>query len=93
MIKKQQSIFPQPFYLSGLPVKGVRPKVFRPKLLGDKILPYIGMIMYDIFWIKYGIYLKISKGINFEKQDFLFFWVKDSKGIHAEDSVLDLSLN
>ncbi|RLI82467.1 hypothetical protein DRP04_03895 [Archaeoglobales archaeon] len=85
------SILPKPFYISGIPRKKERPKLFRPKELRELVFPEIGMIMYPLYWIKYALHL-INLGYDISEQKYLFFWAEKEGETNPSESVLYYSL-
>lgn len=91
MDKESAALLPNHFYISGVPKKRKIPKLFRPKELAQYIFPDLGMIMYDLFWIKYTLFLVGDNYIPW-MQDRLFFWASRGKDIDPLKSVIFFSL-
>jgi len=85
------SLLPEHFYISALPKKRKLPKLFRPKELREYVFPELGMIMYDLFWVKYTLFL-IKEGYVPWEQEHLFFWANKAGRIDPLKSVLYFSI-
>ncbi|OUJ18312.1 hypothetical protein AMET1_1223 [Methanonatronarchaeum thermophilum] len=48
--------------------------------------------MYDLFWVKYSLYLKLERNFDLAKQDRLFLWAEKNGKKEPEESVLYYSL-
>lgn len=91
MDKEPTALLPNHFYISGVPRKRKIPKLFRPKELAQYIFPDLGMIMYDLFWIKYTLFLVGDNYLPW-MQERLFFWASRDGHIDPLKSVLYFSL-
>lgn len=85
-------LIPEPFFVSGRPVKSIRPKLARPKQLSQYVFPHFGMIMFDLFWVKYTLFLRLKCDYDLDKQRHLFFWAEKNGHINPRHGVLYYSL-
>ena len=87
-----QSLIPEPFFISGRPTKGLRPKAARPKQLSQYVFPHFGMIMFNLFWVKYTLFLTLECNYDLNKQKYLFFWAERNGHMNSRHGVLYYSL-
>ncbi len=88
----EERLLPHPFYLSATKKRGENPKLFRPKELREYVFPGIGLVMYDLFWVKYSLHLKLNKNYDLTEQNRLFLWAEKDGKKEPEESVLYYSL-
>jgi hypothetical protein len=82
---------PEGMYLSASADKSSRSKLFRPKEITEIVFPGIGMIMHDIFWVKYTIYLE-DRGYEVHSQEHLLLWAEKDGIKKPTEGVLYYSL-
>ena len=85
-------LIPEPLFVSGRPAKSLRPKAARPKQLSQYVFPHFGMIMFDLFWVKYALFLRLRGHYDLNKQKYLFFWAERNGHINPRHGVLYYSL-
>jgi hypothetical protein len=79
------------FFLSARPEEGTQTNYFRPKEVTKIVFPDVGMIMYPLFWVKYGIYLD-RYGYDLGSQSHLYLWAERDDDRDPTESVLYYSL-
>ena len=90
-MKLQVLYLPDNFFISAVPNRRELSKLFRPKELREFVFPEFGMIMYDLFWVKYTLYL-IKEGYVPWTQNYLFFGAEKGGQIDVTKSVLYFSI-
>lgn len=90
--ESQALLIPEPFFISGRPVKSIRPKLARPKQLSQYVFPHFGMIIFDLFWVKYTLFLRLKCNYDLVNQKYLFFWAEKNGHINPRHGVLYYSL-
>jgi hypothetical protein len=80
------------FYLSAARSSGGRSQLFRPKNLNEFVFNRVGLVMYHLFWVKFGVNLA-QRGVNPIDQSELLLWTTEDSGeIDPTESVLYYSL-
>lgn len=75
MAKRQGSSNPR-FYLSASRDSGGRSQLFRPKNLNEYVFNRVGLVMYNLFWVKFGVVLA-QRGYDPLNQAELLLWTRD----------------